>query len=282
MKKILLCSAALLTAFSAVAQSAGTTSYYLDGTLVQAPAPTTVIQAPLTQTLNDNYGADIYTPQKTVILEQEPVSEEYTPRMSEFRKLFSSRTTRFHFDFDVDKSATEELFLNGASAGNNAGENIFETSKYGFHIDHALYFRNAPGLAIEGSIGLLSTDDQAIEFSNGNIDVGAVHLFPITLGALWAPFHDKGTEFSPYIGAGYHYTPVYETFDDIKYDDTHGAYVKLGLDYWYKKRSGFNIEIKKMFSPMEADFSRALALPVTAKYDDHAPLIISLGFSIKY
>ena len=95
-------------------------------------------------------------------------------------------------------------------------------------------------------------------------------------------------EVVPYFGAGYHYTFIFSTIDNVQFDDTSGPFLQAGFDWWLDSGNvGFSLDVKTMFMKnITIDLSDQ-SLPIsgrtltnTVEIDD--PLLFSAGVSYRF
>ncbi|MFN7038885.1 MAG: OmpW/AlkL family protein [Alphaproteobacteria bacterium] len=93
-------------------------------------------------------------------------------------------------------------------------------------------------------------------------------------------FHvDPVKEFSPYFGAGYHYTFSTHSSKVAKVSNQHGAVVQVGADIFSKDNYGFNLDVKKYWSKGHIKYKAPVtSMPVKAKYKAD-PTVVGFGIT---
>ena len=115
----------------------------------------------------------------------------------------------------------------------------------------------------------------------GNTDLGDVWLLPPTVTLQYHPL--KGSNFSPYVGAGINYSYFYGEdsatgFTDLDIDGGVGYALQAGADYWLNDNWGVNLDVKKIYLEIDASLNGN-----TIRADiDLDPWIIGTGVSYRF
>jgi outer membrane protein len=97
---------------------------------------------------------------------------------------------------------------------------------------------------------IAATSKHSVHATAGNLDLGEVWALPPTLTAQYHFINDTG--FNPYIGAGINYTHFYndkagKAINTIKYTDSVGPALQLGVDYKINDQYSLNLDLKKIW-----------------------------------
>ncbi len=115
----------------------------------------------------------------------------------------------------------------------------------------------------------------------GVADLGKVSLIPPVL-TLQYHFNPKG-KFSPYAGAGINYTIFYDAdhpgLGSVKYKDSFGWALQVGLDYAVDDRWSINFDVKKVFVDTDIHVNGP---SVTGKGIALDPWILSMGVGYRF
>lgn len=114
-----------------------------------------------------------------------------------------------------------------------------------------------------------------------NVDLGSVSLLPPT---LLAQYHYEWGNFKPYVGAGLNYTMFYDSqsgdVNSVKYDNSFGYALQVGLDYKITEKVYLNLDVKKLYLSTEA---RVNAGGTKVKADvDIDPLLVGVGIGYRF
>lgn len=123
-------------------------------------------------------------------------------------------------------------------------------------------------------------------YGEGTIDgldkIGKTWLLPPTL-TLQYHFTNFGA-FKPYIGAGVNYTIFYNQKDgsgtDLDIEDTFGAALQFGFDYWLTAHVGLNFDVKKLY--LRPDFDVTVG---GTRYSGEAeldPWLVGAGLTYRF
>lgn len=131
---------------------------------------------------------------------------------------------------------------------------------------------------------ILATANHQVGVKNsslGNVDLGSVSLLPPT---LLAQYHQEWGNFKPYLGAGINYTIFYDAqsgdVNSVKYDNSMGYALQVGLDYKITEEVYLNLDVKKLYLDTTATV-KAGAATVEAEVDID-PLIVGVGIGYRF
>lgn len=115
----------------------------------------------------------------------------------------------------------------------------------------------------------------------GTVDAGHAWLLPPTL-TLQYHFTGLASGIKPYVGAGVNYTIFYNedsgALNDVKYEDSFGTALQVGVDIPVKDNWYINLDAKKLFLDTTAKFNGG-----TVSTDvDLDPLLVGLGVGYRF
>jgi outer membrane protein len=116
--------------------------------------------------------------------------------------------------------------------------------------------------------------------TSSGIDAGSSWLLPPTLTLQY--HFTQIDSIKPYVGAGVNYTHFFNAdagaLNSVKYDDSFGGALQVGVDVPIKDNWYFNVDVKKVFISTTAKFS-----PSGVRADvDIDPWLIGVGFGYKF
>lgn len=123
-------------------------------------------------------------------------------------------------------------------------------------------------------------------YGEGTIDgldkIGKTWLLPPTL-TLQYHFTNFGA-FKPYIGAGVNYTIFYNQKDgsgtDLDIEDTFGAALQFGFDYWLTEHVGLNFDVKKLY--LRPDFDVTVGGTHYSGEAELDPWLVGAGLTYRF
>jgi outer membrane protein len=116
--------------------------------------------------------------------------------------------------------------------------------------------------------------------TNTGVDAGSAWLLPPTLTLQY--HFTQFTGFKPYVGAGVNYTHFFNedagALNSVKYDDSFGGALQVGVDVQIKGNWYFNADVKKVWINTTAKFS-----PSGIRADvDIDPWLVGVGIGYKF
>jgi outer membrane protein len=195
-------------------------------------------------------------------------------------------------------TATALVFTSPAFAENDfkAGDFIIRARALGVVPDESGHVSNGDSISINDSVVpeldftyfftpnisaelIAAVTPHDVKTSSG-IDAGSSWLLPPTLTLQY-----HFTQFNavkPYVGAGVNYTHFFNAdagaLNAVKYEDSFGGALQVGMDIPIKDNWYFNVDVKKVFISTTAKFS-----PSGVRADaDIDPLLIGVGVGYKF
>jgi outer membrane protein W len=173
----------------------------------------------------------------------------------------------------------------------HTGKKLF---KAGYGAEVAMNYFFTENIATEISLGLISHKLQtplnaanSVGTSQTFSQLGLskkesnkrVYFLPLT--ALGQYYFAEDEQFSPYVGAGYHYSFAQGSSGIAKFSGTHGPVLQAGFDLWDNDDMSFNLDIKKYWSKKtnvkyKYLIDTATNAPLKGKIN-YSPILISAG-----
>jgi outer membrane protein len=199
----------------------------------------------------------------------------------EFTYQYSENEGRFIVQSRIGMSivdGTEHYRFNEEPYTNQSQIGLF-SGNFAFDVE-ARYFLTER-MSFSASLGYIANDTLGVYSSiGGQTEEGSVEMTP---GALLVQFHPAPYgAFRPYIGAGYHYTLINNSFSTIDFDDSAtGLVVQGGFDLWFNKSWAINFDAKYYALELEADFNKLTSANLKADIDVN-PTVVSSGISYRF
>lgn len=172
--------------------------------------------------------------------------------------------------------STEEEYVSGVPVNRTpAGLKLFESSVSGEIEDDYFVFDH---FSLGGSFAYIPQSSGTWSLATRQT-TGKIAAMPLAATAKLhiAPYG----EIRPYLTAGYHYTFFSNSYNLFKIENTSGPLLGGGLDWWFSKKWGLNLEAKQYFMKTEVDRSQ-LTLDNSITKVEINPLIISAGISYRF
>ena len=200
-------------------------------------------------------------------------------RLSEVKpnERYSQLITRARIAFLLPQY-DEEFFENGGSIPSptsNNSDSIQAQNAFGADLSFSYFLHR--NFAINFSQGAFSGAESTLDV-NGEEKSGGLTYFPSTLSFEYYPYIDR--ELSPYFGLGYNYTLLKSGIKEIKFENTFGPSVHLGLDFWLGDYA-LNFEIRKIFIETDAKYGVLANRNITSTTTID-PFIFMIGVSYDF
>lgn len=133
--------------------------------------------------------------------------------------------------------------------------------------------------SIGGSIGFQPQDSKT--WCAVTCDTGFLGIVPM---AVLVQVHPAPYgEIRPYIGLGYHYSYMINSYDVIDVGNEHGGIAQLGADWWLGRSWGFNLDMKKYWMNVETDWSGLYTSGISVTSDiEYSPTVFSVGLAYRF
>jgi outer membrane protein len=172
----------------------------------------------------------------------------------------------------------EEFFENGGSISSptsNNSDSMQEQNAFGADLSFSYFLHR--NFAVNFSQGAFSGAKTTLNV-NDKEKSGGLTYFPSTLSFEYYPYIDR--ELSPYFGLGYNYTLLRSGIKEIKFENTFGPSVHLGLDFWLGDY-GINFEVRKIFIESDTRYGVFANRNITSKTTID-PFIFMIGVSYDF
>jgi outer membrane protein len=178
--------------------------------------------------------------------------------------------------------SSEDFTVNGAPttiSGTDKG--ILEKDFIGFDADFERFITDYISLSMEtGYETSKSADLDFVVGPNTYSTSGKMSLIPVdfAINVHPAPYGD----IDPYIGFGYGYNFVMNSYDGIKTSNAGGFIIRTGFDWLMSKNTSFNLDVKKKMLSVDSDYSELVGGTDLKSKTKVNPVIISAGIGYKF
>lgn len=163
------------------------------------------------------------------------------------------------------------------AAGADTGLKAYATSDVEPELDVSYFFTD--NIAVEAIAGWTR---HAVKGNPGSLDAGTVRLLPPTITGQYHFF--TKSRISPYIGAGWNYTFIFDerggALGDNKFGNATGPALQAGVDIALTGGLSLNLDVKKIWWVSGSDFTLANGADKgTANLD---PLLVGIGVGYRF